>query len=221
MPTHGTPPLREGLTVWAHSGVFSPQVNRPYWHNKQPCRSPGQNIANVNTPGYSRERAEFVSAPTSLTTILRSGVHVDEVTRAYDRFITTQVNVASSNFKSTRTQSDLLGQIEALFNDLSTPETGISGALEALFKGFHNLAQIRRGWQSGTPRSRDRLWRLPSSWPDGLQTVRQQSNGALGDASLMSTVDHTIGQSSMGRSSSGRWIPRTPPTPCVISRTCS
>ena len=53
----------------------------------------GQNIANANTPGYSRERAELVSAPyLPSPMILRSGVNVEEITRAYDRFITTQVN---------------------------------------------------------------------------------------------------------------------------------
>jgi flagellar hook-associated protein 1 FlgK len=84
----------------------------------------GQNIANANTPGYSRERAELVSAPSS-PNILRTGVNVEEITRAYDRFVTTQINVASSNQQSTQTQADLLGQIESLFNDLSTPATGI------------------------------------------------------------------------------------------------
>jgi flagellar hook-associated protein 1 len=38
----------------------------------------GQNIANANTPGYSRERAELVSAQSSFTNILRSGVNVEE-----------------------------------------------------------------------------------------------------------------------------------------------
>src|SRR5262245_43002098 len=82
-------------------------------------QAPGQHIANANTPGCSRERAELFSAPSSLTDILRSGVNVEEITRAYDRFITTQVTAASSNLKSTQTQSDLLGQVEALFNDLT------------------------------------------------------------------------------------------------------
>ena len=76
----------------------------------------GQNIANANTPGYSRERAELVSAPSASTRIMRSGVHVEEITRAYDRFITTQVAVASSNLKGTQTQSDLLGQVAVLCN---------------------------------------------------------------------------------------------------------
>ena len=105
----------------------------------------GQNITNANTPGYSRERAELVSAPTSHTNIMRSGVSVEEVSRAYDRFITTQVAAASSNLKSTQTQSDLLGQVEALFNDLNTPEAGLSGALDTFFQGLHDLAQNPQG----------------------------------------------------------------------------
>jgi flagellar hook-associated protein 1 len=144
----------------------------------------GQNIANVNTPGYSRERAEFVSTPTSLTTALRSGVHVDAVTRAYDRFVTAQINVANSNLQSTRTQADLLGQIESLFNDLSTPETGISGALQTLFKDFHNLAQHPQGLAERhiLVQQGQTVAAAFQQLTDGLQTVRQQSNGALGDA---------------------------------------
>jgi flagellar hook-associated protein 1 FlgK len=144
----------------------------------------GQNIANVNTPGYSRERPEFVSTPTDLTTALRSGVNVDEVVRAYDRFVTTQINTASSNLQSTQTQADLLGQIESLFHDLSTPETGISGALHTLFGDFHKLAQNPQGLaernilvQQGKTVA-DAFQQLTN----GLQAVRQQSNGALGDA---------------------------------------
>jgi len=144
----------------------------------------GQNIANVNTPGYSREHPEFVSTPNSITTALRSGVTVDEVARAYDRFVTTQINVASSNLQSTQTQADLLGQVESLFNDLSTPEAGISGALHTLFNDFHNLAQNPQGLaerhilvQQGKT-----VAAAFQQLTNGLQAVRQQSNEALGDA---------------------------------------
>ena len=144
----------------------------------------GQNIANVNTPGYARERAALTSAPSSSTHVLRSGVSVDGITRAYDRFITAQVNVASSNHQSTQTQTDLLGQIESLFNDLNTPEAGLSGTLSKLFDDFHALAQEPQGLvgrnvllQQGDAVT-DALHQLTT----GLQGVRQQSNGALGDA---------------------------------------
>src|SRR5262245_66292537 len=98
--------------------------------------------------------------------------------------VTTQINVASSHQQSTQTQADLLGQIESLFNDLSTPATGISGALSTLFNDFNNLAQNPQGLternvlvQQGATVA-DAFHQLT----DGLQDVRQQSNGALGDA---------------------------------------
>ena len=144
----------------------------------------GQNIANANTPGYSRERAELVSAPSALTNILRSGVNVEEITRAYDRFITTQVTVAGSNLKSTQTQSDLLGQVEALFNDLNTPEAGLSGALDAFFQGLHDLAQNPQGLseRSSVLQQGANVAEAFHRLADGLQGLYQERNAELGDA---------------------------------------
>src|SRR4029453_19291255 len=87
----------------------------------------GQNIANVNTPGYSRERPEFLPAGPSHSGALRYGVSVEQVTRAYDRFVTGQVDSATARFSSTQTQDDFLGQVEALFNDLNQNEAGLAG----------------------------------------------------------------------------------------------
>jgi flagellar hook-associated protein 1 len=150
----------------------------------------GQNIANANTPGYSRERAELVSALSSHTNILRSGVNVEEITRAYDRFITTQVTVASSNLKSTQTQSDLLGQVEALFNDLNTPEAGLSGALDAFFQGLHDLAQNPQGLseRSSVLQQAENVAEAFHRLADGLQRLSQESNAQLGDA--ITDVNH-------------------------------
>jgi flagellar hook-associated protein 1 len=154
----------------------------------------GQNIANANTPGYSRERAELVSAQSSFTNILRSGVNVEEITRAYDRFITTRVAVASSNLKSTQTQSDLLGQVEALFNDLNTPDTGLSGALDAFFKGLHDLAQHPQGLseRSSVLQQAENVAEAFHQLADGLQRLSQESNAQLGDA--ITDVNHLTTQ---------------------------
>lgn len=143
----------------------------------------GHNIANVNTPGYSRERAVFTSAATSTSSVLRSGVSVDEVTRAYDRFITSQVNVASSNLRSTQTQADLLGQVEALFNDLNTPEAGLSGALNALFQDFETLAQQPQGLteRNALLSQGEAVAGALQRLTEGLQGLRQERNVALGD----------------------------------------
>lgn len=154
----------------------------------------GQNIANANTPGYSRERAELVSVPSSSTRIMRSGVHVEEITRAYDRFITTQVAVASSNLKGTQTQADLLGQVEALFNDLNTPETGLSGALEAFFQGLHDLAQHPQGLseRNGVLQQGQNVAEAFHQLANGLQGLYQGRNAELGDA--VTDVNHLTTQ---------------------------
>jgi flagellar hook-associated protein 1 len=144
----------------------------------------GQNIANANTPGYSRERAELVSAPSAHANFLRSGVNVEEITRAYDRFITTQVTVASGTLKSTQTQSDLLGQVEALFNDLNTPEAGISGALDTFFQGLHDLAQNPQGLseRSSVSQQGANVAEAFHRLANGLQGLYQARNAELGDA---------------------------------------
>jgi flagellar hook-associated protein 1 FlgK len=154
----------------------------------------GQNIANANTPGYSRERAELVSAPSSSTRIMRSGVHVEEITRAYDRFVTTQVAVASSNLKDTQTQSDLLGQVEALFHDLNTPETGFAAALDALFQGLHDLAQHPQSLseRSSVLQQGQNVAEAFHQLANGLQELHQGRNAELGDA--VTDVNHLTTQ---------------------------
>ena len=154
----------------------------------------GQNIANANTPGYSRERAELVPVPTSSTRLLRSGVTVEEITRAYDRFITTQVAAASSNLKSTQTQSDLLGQVEALFNDLNTPDTGLSGALDTFFQGLHDLAQHPQGLseRSSVLQQGENVADAFHRLANGLQELYQERNTQLSDA--VTEVNHLTTQ---------------------------
>jgi flagellar hook-associated protein 1 FlgK len=67
------------------------------------------------------------------------------VTRAFDRFLTGQVNTAANNFSHAKTQADLLGRVEALFNELGFAETGLAGALEQFFRGFQDLATNPQG----------------------------------------------------------------------------
>lgn len=105
----------------------------------------GHNISNVNTPGYSRERPRFAPVESSGSGILQFGVSVDEVTRVFDHFVMNQVNTAATNFSSSRTQSELLGQVEALFNDLSSDDAGLAGSIELFFDAFQNLSNNPQG----------------------------------------------------------------------------
>ena len=106
----------------------------------------GQNIANVNTPGYSRQRVVLV--PEQIPRkgdFLLAGVSADQITRVFDRFINAQVNTASANMHSTQAQADFLGQVEALFNELSLEDAGLAGTLNRFFQAFHELASNPQG----------------------------------------------------------------------------
>lgn len=106
----------------------------------------GQNIANVNTPGYSRQRPVILPAqPSSNSRVFRTGVEVDHVQRIFDRFIGAQVNLANANFQSAQEKADLLRQVESLFNDLSLEDGGLASSMENLFQGFQELSNNASG----------------------------------------------------------------------------
>ncbi len=154
----------------------------------------GQNIANVNTPGYSRERPDLVSVPTSITSPFRSGVNVEAISRAYDRFVTAQVNTASSEFQSANAQADVLGQVEALFNDLGTEKSGLAGALAQLFDAFQAVAQQPResAARAAVVKQGDTVAAAFHRLAEGLTTLRDERNTALGDA--VTEVNRLTGQ---------------------------
>ena len=57
------------------------------------------NIANVSTPGYSRQRAEFTTRQPSVigTSWIGNGVNTSQVRRIYDQFLTAQSRSSSGN----------------------------------------------------------------------------------------------------------------------------
>ena len=147
----------------------------------------GQNVANVNTPGYSRERPVILPArPARDPGVINGGVSVDQVTRVFDRFVTAQLNVASANFQSEQSQTDYLRQVESLFNDLRQEEGGLASILENFFQGFHDLSQSPEGLTERTV-VQQRGTILATTFQDlhaGLATVQQELNSVLRDEVL-------------------------------------
>jgi len=96
----------------------------------------GHNIANANTPGYSRQRVNLVSAPPQFSGYgyVGTGVRTDSVQRFYDAFIGTQVQ----NYTSSTTEFSILHQYAAqIDNVLADPDAGLSTAMQR----FHNAVQ--------------------------------------------------------------------------------
>jgi flagellar hook-associated protein 1 FlgK len=98
------------------------------------------NIANVNTPGYSRQRINLSSSKSVQTQNgpLGTGVRVDGVERIRDAFIDKQLLNERPSMHQFRFESEALHFIEEIFNEPS--DFGLTRKLEDFFNSFHDLA---------------------------------------------------------------------------------
>jgi len=100
----------------------------------------GNNIANVNTPGYSRrevrfeERVSIDYRPGQLGT----GVNVPEVIRHFDEFIESEYNTKASTTARYKDLTDNLKGVDGLFNEANS--AGISSSMTEFFRQWQNLS---------------------------------------------------------------------------------
>jgi flagellar hook-associated protein 1 len=99
-----------------------------------------QNVANANTPGYSRERLRIVTALPARTDLgpLGRGVTDLGIDRARSTFFDMTYRQESGLLGGSGTLREFLGQIEAAVNEPS--DTGISASLNGMFQAFSDLA---------------------------------------------------------------------------------
>ena len=98
----------------------------------------GNNIANVNTPGYSRQTAVLQQAPTQFTGsgYVGQGVSVNTVMRNYNAFLTTQANQTAAQAASASTLSAQLTQMETVF---ASGSGDLGSAVSNLFNSFSSV----------------------------------------------------------------------------------
>jgi flagellar hook-associated protein 1 FlgK len=126
----------------------------------------GNNITNVNTPGYSRQtvlQSENISAPGGRYTI-GSGVNVDSVQRAYSDFLTSAVWSSNASMQGATTYNSLASTL----NSTLSASGNLQGALDSFYGAFSTVAN--------TP---------------GVASSRQS---LLGSATAAVTVINTLGQ---------------------------
>ncbi len=97
------------------------------------------NIANVNTEGYSRQRAELTERNPKFTGagFLGNGVHVTTVRRQYDDFLSQQVRSSSTAFVEADRYHSMATQVDSILAD---PATGVAAALRTFFNAAHGVA---------------------------------------------------------------------------------
>ena len=99
----------------------------------------GNNIANANTDGYSRQEVEFASrTPNRIGGVtLGTGVEISSIRRAYDQFLTQDVQARTSSSGYYSLYSTTAEQIDNLMAD---PATSISSAMDQFFAAMEAVA---------------------------------------------------------------------------------
>jgi flagellar hook-associated protein 1 FlgK len=98
------------------------------------------NVANAQTPGYSRQRLVLAAADPQITAMGLVGRGVTEVSiqRVRDVFFDARYRSESGLLGDSATMGDFLGQIESAVNEPSAD--GLAASLDGLFGSFANLA---------------------------------------------------------------------------------
>ena len=105
----------------------------------------GQNIANADTPGYCRQRVDYVAAAPvpSAYGPLGTGVKVQGIDQAFDPFITAQLNDKSSQLSDYQQRASTLEQVAAYFNE--TQDGGINDIMSQFFSAWQDLSDNPSG----------------------------------------------------------------------------
>src|SRR5574337_1334884 len=101
----------------------------------------GHNIANANTPGFTRQRVDFTPAvPFSLGSAgsLGTGVDIKDITRIRDLLLDSQFRDAHQALSRQEAEEATLSQIQSVIGEPS--DNGMASRISALFASFKDLA---------------------------------------------------------------------------------
>jgi flagellar hook-associated protein 1 len=106
--------------------------------NQGALQTVGNNIANVNTPGYSRQSVILQNLPGQFSGsgYYGKGVDVLTVTRTYSEFLTKQAAISKSVAAADSTRSDSMHQLENLFQ--GGPD-GLGAAVSDMLNSFSDI----------------------------------------------------------------------------------
>ncbi|MER2226460.1 MAG: flagellar hook-associated protein FlgK [Carnobacterium sp.] len=124
------------------SGLFGTLNNATKGLNVQQSalQTTSHNISNANTVGYSRQKVTMVADnPYTLGGIgqLGTGVRISSIDRIVDPYVNKQLRNENSSLEMYSKKSEVLGQLEGIFNEPST--TGLNNNLSKVFSSWTYL----------------------------------------------------------------------------------
>lgn len=149
----------------------------------------GHNIANVNTPGFSRQRVDLATNhPTPFFSrgfhALGSGITMSTITRIRDVYLDERTRVNNGDLGRSQALANGLRQIEGIYNEPS--EFSISTALDRFFNSWSGLgsdpgniglrAEVRNAGQSLADRIRTTYQDMLRGHQETDRTIRATFN---------------------------------------------
>ena len=107
--------------------------------NQVALQTAGNNIANVNTPGYSRQSVVLQTVEGQFTGsgYIGKGVDVSTIQRNFDQFLTRQSTLASSTQSADTVRANYLRQLEGLFPGGAS---GLGASVNDMLNAFSDVA---------------------------------------------------------------------------------
>lgn len=139
------------------------------------------NIANANTPGYSRQEAVLQTAGGMHTGagFFGRGVEMTTVRRQYDQFLAASVQTGASRAAFDMARAGALDGLDAVFAD---PELGIGAAVDAMFAAAGDVANrpgelaARQAFLSRATQLAQRISTVGAQ----LKSLGQEANARIG-----------------------------------------
>ncbi|MBK7661233.1 MAG: flagellar hook-associated protein FlgK [Betaproteobacteria bacterium] len=147
-------------------------------------RTTGHNIANVNTPGYSRQVAVATTPMPQFSGsgFFGRGVEISTVRRVYDGFLTAQAHTATARAGEAFARA---GQLDLVNGILGTTDGGIGAAMNA-FQGAIGAAASHPGDLASRQSALSSAQALASQFNDAASRLAEQRRGV--EAQLRSLV---------------------------------
>ncbi|GAP33759.1 flagellar hook-associated protein FlgK [Piscinibacter sakaiensis] len=121
------------------TGALMALGTRAMFANYAALQTVGNNIANANTEGYSRQEVQLETAGGQFTGagFFGKGVNVATVTRSHDEFLTREAAGTASVAARDKALSEQLQQLEKVF---TTGESGLGYTIGQVFNAFADVA---------------------------------------------------------------------------------
>lgn len=138
----------------------------------------GNNLANVNTPGYARQKINQAAIlPTFQGGISAgNGVQIRGSSQIVDNYLNARTQQASSHYQAASTRSQSLGRVQDIFNELSG--NGLSDSINDFFNSINDIQS-----QPNDPALRSQVVQNASYLSSTLRNIREQIDQFRDDTS--------------------------------------